>query len=171
MTVSHPRSISSNSKLESLAAASMAISTQEGGTRKRRNLSLRCNSEANSSGTESQGSPFTAHFGYAGLASPVTEAQLAALKRPRLRGRGWARNHICAQSHGLFRRDQGIARRGLGAGAGRQHRIGRASGRHGGFRRSAIGEDFRTHESLRSVRSFATFSSRANSPAVYAARA
>src|ERR1700730_16997923 len=46
--------------------ASMAISTQEGGTRKRRNLSLRCNSEANSSGTESQGPPFTAHFGYAG---------------------------------------------------------------------------------------------------------
>src|ERR1700730_18568308 len=53
--------------------ASMAISTQEGGTRKRRNLSLRCNSEANSSGTESQGPPFTAHFGYAGLASPVTD--------------------------------------------------------------------------------------------------
>src|ERR1700730_12401562 len=73
MTVSHPRSISSNSKLESLAAASMEISTQEGGTSKRRNLSLRCNSEANSSGTESQGPPFTAHFGYAGLASPVTD--------------------------------------------------------------------------------------------------
>ena len=40
------------------------------------------------------------------------------------------------------------APRGLDAGAGRQHRIGRASGRHAGFRRSAIGEDFRTHESL-----------------------
>src|SRR5580704_3352716 len=86
MTVSDPRSISSNSKLESLAAASMAISTQEGGTRKRRNLSLRCNSEANSSGTESQGPPFTAHFGYAGLAvasdrGPARRAQKAKTEK------------------------------------------------------------------------------------------
>ncbi len=57
------------------------------------------------------------------------------------------------KSHGVFCYHRGAARTapGLRAGAHRQHSFGRASGSRIRFRRSAIGEEFRTHESLWSL--------------------
>jgi hypothetical protein len=64
--------------------------------------------------------------------------------------RRWAGKYLRAKPHGLFRRHRGAARTAPGfiAGTHRQCFFSRPSGCQAGFRRPAIGEGLRIHESL-----------------------